>query len=139
MRDEDKKILEMQCASTRRSLERPETEDVEWGMRKLPKESQVKDEYGNVVIGHRLFTDEEWEVATKLQRKRGRYIAEMRGDEVETKPKPEAVRRSAIDRFMGIFSIDAIKVKFKELMSGMPEEKTYAQIMAENIKKVMDE
>lgn len=112
----DKKILDIQCASTRKSLERREVDDVEWRFREIPKEAQVVDENGVVIVGHRTFTDLEWKLGNLLQRRKGAYIAEAREETLVHYEMPRPVRNKAIDRFMGLSSVASIKAKFEAVM-----------------------
>lgn len=118
MTEKERKILEMQCPSTRRCLERPPDLDTEWFNREIPKEAQVRDEEGNVFLNMRALTYQETTMEEGIRRKRGAWISERRGDG-NAKGVSEERKLKGIAAFMNLFSPQTIKEKFKKIMSGV--------------------
>lgn len=122
MTQEELKILELQCPSTRRCLERPPELDLEWLNRPIPKEAQVVDEDGNVFINARALTYEETRMEEGIRRKRGSWIATRRG-EGDAKAVSEERKQKGIAAFMQTNigavkqTVTAIKIKFSDLMA----------------------
>lgn len=132
-----KEVLEMQAPSTRRALERPESEDIEWLNRKIPLNAQVRDEAGNVFLNERRISYQEASVYYSLRSKCGERIAEIR-KEMDVASVNVEKKIKAIDAFMGIFSPEVIKAKFKDLMKDLKTE-GYAEMIARGMRKLRDE
>ena len=110
--EEKKKILALQCPSTRRALERPESEDLDWWLRPLPtsdSKAQCRDEDGNVFINARPISYYEAKMYDQHRVNRGAVLAQMR-KESEVSSVDEAKREKAVSAFM------FVKRKFKDLM-----------------------
>lgn len=154
MTEKERKILEMQCASTRRVLERSPDLDLEWFNRPIPKEAQVVKEDGSVDLNVRVLSKEEADFynaeygASKIygrKRERGAWFEDARTSYLIAKAKegkihpkllshietphvmPTPIKRErAIDSFMRSKPIQAIKDAFKSIMDGL-KELTYIQ------------
>lgn len=137
MNDKERRILEMQCPSTRRSLERPVDLDLEWFKRPIPKEAQVLDEQGNIFVNCRALTYQETKLEEGIRQKRGSWLAQMR-NEPEANPT-EHKKESAINAFMNKFTPKALFDKFKELMGGAKKELSYAEKIAASMKERNEE
>lgn len=146
MTEQERKIYDIQTPATKYLMDqqrkRSPEEDSAWWARAIPKEAQVRDEEGNVFINARSLHFEEVRVYDKMRREAGGRIAEMRADKVE-RPLPEqwelATRKNkAIDAFMGIFSVEVIKNKFKEIMGSLFKP-SHAEMVAEGMRKVNEE
>lgn len=120
MNEREKKILDLQCASTRRTLERAPDLDLEWFKRKIPKDAQVLDEHGKIFVNHRPITFSEATIEQKLRYDRGSHLAIMR-HEPDARSHEEKKKETAIHAFMNVFSVENIKEKFNELMKNVKE------------------
>lgn len=138
----DKKILDIQCASTRTALLQSDEERALFHSLPIPKESQVRDEEGNIFLNERPITYEEAKVYQHMRYEAGERLAEMRKDTIGRPLIDEATlntrKKSAIDAFMDKFSGTTLKEKFKNLMSSIFEP-SHAEIMAEAMRKVKDD
>jgi len=116
MTERDRKILEMQCESTRRCLERPPDLDLEWLSRPIPKEAQVLKSDGSVDLNVRAFSEEEVRIESKIRYERGGHLAKMR-NEPEAKAVSEQRKKTAIEAFMTSKTVEGIKSAFKAIMA----------------------
>ena len=134
----DKKILDLQQPSTRACLERPVEKDDEWLSRIIPKEAQVVKEDGSVDLNVRIMTAGEVAMEEGVRRKRGSWIAGIRG-ESDMLSVSEHRKLTAIDAFLNKFSFERIKDKFKALMGDVAKPKSYVEVMAEHINRIKNE
>lgn len=138
----EKKILDIQCASTRAALLQSDEERALFHLKPIPKESQVRDEQGNIFLNERPITYEEAKVYQHMRYKAGERLAEIRKDTIGRPLIDEenlnTRKKSAIDAFMDKFSGVTLKEKFKNLMSSIFEP-SHAEIMAEAMRKVKDD
>ena len=134
MTPKEKKILEMQCESTRRCLERPPELDLTWLRRPLPKEAQVVKEDGSVDLNVREISEEEYNREQKLRYGRGAQFEDARTNYLMAKKDKINWQRlghmittdhvisskekieNAIMAFLKTNVVEKIKSKFKELM-----------------------
>lgn len=163
MTEKEKKILEMQCASTRRCLERAPELDLAWLNRPVPKEAQVIKEDGSVDINLRALYDKDGRVLPEVQiaetarehqaerfsQKRSEYLHankhrinwEKLGHMVDD-PKRELdphKKERATDAFMKVSVVQRIKDKFKEIMFGVKKEPSYAEHVAQEMARLRNE
>lgn len=104
------KILAMQCPSTRRALERPESEDEIWHDRTITGWLAVPDaKTMEERVAARKISFQEAQVQARMRYERGKRLSEMR-QEGEFAPVKEEKRNAAIAAFM------FVNVKFKDLM-----------------------
>lgn len=134
------KILEMQAPSTKRALLQSEEERRAFHLTPIPKESQVRDENGEVFLNHRALSYEETVVYSRMRYEAGERIHEMREDktvridDAELKEK----KQKAVSAFMDKFSVSAIRDKFKKLIESAFKP-SHAEIMSEAMRKVREE
>jgi ribosomal 50S subunit-recycling heat shock protein len=116
MTPEEKKIFDMQCASTRAALSRPVELDLEWFRRPIPSSAQVLKEDGSVDLNLRAFTASEVKIEESLRLVRGQRIEEMRVEKTPGVTLTEEKKERATAAWMKSRTMDAIKNVFKELM-----------------------
>lgn len=124
----------MQQPSTRAALSQSLTERQKHRESPVPKESQVKDENGEVFLNHRPLSFQETSTEESLRRKRGKLLADMR-KEPAPKSISEEQKNRAKDAFMDKFSPKVIYDKFKDLMKGVFKP-SHAEIVATEMKKL---
>ena len=137
MDEKQKKILEMQCPSTRRCLERPPELDTVWLNRAIPKEAQVLKEDGSVDLNLRALSAEDKEFydgKNGMRRKTGSWFENARTQYLESKKGkidkalelkvetdhviPSRVKaENAVNAFM--LAGKSIKERFLAVMSGI--------------------
>lgn len=144
MTPEQKKIYDIQCASTKMLMDlqakRDPNDDLAWWMRPIPKEAQVLDEEGNVFINARSLGYSEVSTYNRMRYNAGERLAEMREDKV-ARAFPDEVelskrKNSAVNAFMDIFSVDVIKERFKKMMDNMFKP-SHAELVAAEMRKVL--
>lgn len=150
--EKQEKILSMQCESTRRAMLRSPAEDEAWRSRPIPKEAQVLDKNGNVDLGVRHISVEEYELHEKMRRGRGEIFESVRKDYLVNMAAagkinmekfghyfdtphvlPDSEKRDrAIAGFMG--TLKSIAQKFKDFM-GTIFEPSYAEKVADSMRQ----
>lgn len=139
MTDREKLIFDMQEPSTKAALlrqkERPKEDDWLWITRPIPESYLAVPDAKNLneLVACRPITHQEAKVESTIRRLRGARIAQKRM-EGEVSSVTEEKKEKAVNAFMDIFSLDVVKVKFKEMM-GKAFTPSYAEIVAEEMKK----
>ena len=116
-----KRILDMQCTSTRAALTRPENEDRVWRNRPNPFNwlavSDAKDM--DEAVAGRSISFQESEIEEGLRRKRGQMLSDLRGEHNNANSITPEKRQAAVAAFM------FVKMKFYDLMKacGLATEK----------------
>ncbi len=116
MTEKEKAIFDMQPPSTRRALQRHENNEEEVVVWPPPNWLAVADATNmDEAIGSRTLSFKEVQIEKNLRVRRGAYLEEIR----ETSFQPvltEERKEKAVEAFMGRFSAETLKRKFKDLM-----------------------
>jgi hypothetical protein len=141
----EEKIISRQCPSTQALMlaqnARPEEEDGAYITRikftPVDMSAQCKKEDGSIDLNVRAATIEEMDLHDRFRRRRGSLIELIRGSGGVSTLSDDK-RERAIDSFMRKTTLGAIADRFKKIMSEMFKP-SYAEVMAEAIKKAKDE
>lgn len=110
-----KRILDMQCPSTRAALERPEDKDAAWRNRQNPLNWLAMPDAKNMdeAIGARPLAFKEVAIEESLRQKRGLMLSDLRGEHYNAKSVTPEKKERAIEAFM---SATTVKEKFFAIM-----------------------
>lgn len=154
MTEAEQKIFDIQSPSYKEAMSQSESERRQHRLTPIPKEAQCLKEDGSVDLNIREISQKEYDDYQALRYRRGKAFEEARTaylmkaakegkihislmSQIETNHvmPPDPVREKAEKAYMGLFSIAAIKDKFKDIMDSLFKP-THAEIIAEGMRKV---